>query len=296
MAALAVGVFIIVRLAPGGPAAVLLGPDYWTAEREAELNQRLGLDEPLPFQVVLGTAAVARGELGFSYFHRRPVVDVVLERVGPTMVLGTLAWIVSTTAGAAIGTLAGFRRGAAARALITLSLVGVSIPAFWLGIVLIVVFAAWMRLLPSAGLGEGAADQARHIVLPMLTLAIPHAATLALYTRTAIGEVLAADHVRTARAKGLRERIIAVRHVLRNASIPISTMAGLQLVHLLEGSVVVESVFAWPGIGHLTLTSVTQRDYPVLLAISLLVGAIVLVSSFMTDVVQRRLDPRLGYA
>ncbi len=301
LALLALGTFAVLRAAPGGPAPVLLGTDYWSPEREAELNRTLGLDQPLPVQLWLWGRAILAGDLGYSYFHRRPAGDVVAERITPTLVLGLVAWAISLVLGVGLGTVAAHRQGGLLdRAISALGVLALSTPTFWLGIVLIVIFAAWLNVLPSAGLvtignEDSLADKAWHIILPALTLAAAHGASLVLYTRAAVLDVLGADFVRTAHAKGLSGRLVALRHVLRNAAIPIATIAGLNLAHLLEGSVIVETVFAWPGIGHLTVSSVARRDYPVLMVIALVVGAVVVATSFLTDLVYRWLDPRLGY-
>lgn len=299
---LAIGSFAVVQSAPGGPAAVLLGPDYYTPEREAEINRTLGLDQPLPVRLVRWLVALASGDLGYSYFHKRAAVDVVGERVTPTFVLGGGAWLLSVLVSVGFGCWAALRRGCRLdRAISAVAVAGMSIPTFWLGILLIVVFAAWLNLLPSAGLAtvgqeHSLLDKAQHLVLPLVTLAIAHGASLLLYARAAMVEVMDRDFVRTARAKGLSERVVVVRHMLRNAAIPIATVAGLNLAHLLEGSLIVETVFAWPGIGHLAVSSVTRRDYPVLMVLALLIGAIVVVANLVTDIVYRWLDPRLEYA
>ncbi len=299
---LAVGTFFMLRAAPGGPAQVLLGQDRYTPELEAQLNRRLGLDRPLPVQLVRWLGLVARGDLGQSYFHRRPAVDVVRERLPATVVLGGGSFLVALLVGIGGGVWAAARRGGRIDRLIGgLAVVAVSTPAFWLGIGLIVVFAAWLRVLPSSGVApvglEGDLPQRlRHLVLPLTTLAAGQAASLALYTRAALLETLGADYTRTARAMGASERRILWGHALRNAAIPIATQAGLALPHVIEGSVIVETVFSWPGIGQLTVASVGRRDYPILLTITLLVGLGVLLSSFLTDLVYHWLDPRIGYA
>ena len=301
LALLALGAFAVLHAAPGGPAVVLIGQDYWSAEREAELNRALGLDQPLPIQLWRWGTAIVSGDLGYSYFHRRPASDVVAERIVPTAVLGISAWLVSLVLGIGLGAYAAHRRGQLAdRIISSLEVLALSMPSFWVGILLIVVFAAWLNILPSAGLvsignEDSLADKLRHLLLPMVTLAIGHGASLALYARAAVLDVLGQDFVRTAHAKGLAGRMVAWRHVLRNAAIPIATIAGLNLVHLLEGSVVVETVFAWPGIGHLTVSSVARRDYPVLMVLAMVVGVVVVAGSFLTDVVYRWLDPRLSY-
>jgi peptide/nickel transport system permease protein len=211
------------------------------------------------------------------------------------------AWLFSLVFGVALGAVAAHRRGQLLDRVISgLGVLAMSMPSFWIGILMIVVFAAWLNVLPSAGLvsignEDSLTDKLQHLILPMLTLAAGHGASLALYTRAAVLDLLGQDFVRTAHAKGLAGRMVAFRHVLRNAAIPIATIAGLNLVHLLEGSVVVETVFAWPGIGHLTVSSVARRDYPVLMVLALVVGVVVVIGSFLTDVAYRWLDPRLGY-
>lgn len=298
---LAAGAFAVIRSAPGGPAAVLLGPDYYTPEREASINRTLGLDQPLPIQFGRWLQALVAGDVGHSYFHKRAASEVVAERLVPTIVLGAVAWTSSLVIGVGLGAWAALRRGRRIDRIVTsTAILALSTPSFWLGILLIVVFAAWLRILPSAGLvsvgnEDSLADKVWHLALPALTLTAGHAASLALYARAAVVEVVGRDFIRTAHAKGLADRTVAIRHVLRNAAIPIVTIAGLNLAHLLEGSVVVETVFAWPGIGQLTVASVGRRDYPVLMVVALLAGVAVAVASLLTDLAYRWLDPRLGY-
>lgn len=294
-------VFFVVRLAPGGPAQSLLGAEYYTPERAAELNRQLGLDRPLPEQLVRWLTLLVTGDLGYSYFFRRPAIDVVLERLSATALLGGLACLLSVLGGVTLGVCAAMRRGSAADRLIGAGAVGVlATPAFWLGILLIVVFAAWLRLLPSSGVApvgreDDLIERGRHLLLPLLAVAARPIAALTLYTRTAVVETLASDYVRTARAKGLSARRIAYGHALRNAAIPIITLAGLQLPIVVEGSVVIETVFSWPGLGFLTVASVGRRDYPILLVITLLVALVVSAANFLTDVLHRYADPRLDY-
>jgi peptide/nickel transport system permease protein len=299
LAALALATFVAIRLAPGGPALVLLGQDRYTPALEAEVNRRLGLDRPLPEQLARWGALVSRGDFGDSYFYRRPALEVVLERLPASLLLGGLAFLLSLGGGVAAGVWAARRRGTwLDRALGVGAVVALATPAFWLGIVLIVVFAAWLRLLPSSGMapvGREADPLARlpYLALPLLTLAVPHGAAMALFARAAMVEALAADYTRTARAKGLGAGAVAWTHALRNAAVPLVTLAGLHLVHLLEGSIAVETVFAWPGVGQLTAASVARRDYPVLMVLTLLVAVGVLLSSLLTDLAYRRIDPRM---
>lgn len=291
--------FVIVRVAPGGPAQVLLGPDQISPERIAEVNSRLGLNQSIPEQLWRWTEAVAQGDLGSSYFYRMPAVQLVLERLPATLILGGSALLVAILIGVPLGAFAATHRGGWIDRLIRSgTIIVMSVPVFWLGIGLIFLFSARMGWLPSSGtgpiVGEATlAERLRHLALPMLAMALPTAATLALYTRGAVLEVLGRDFMQTARAKGLPEQRLLWGHALRNAAIPVVVQIGLTLPHLLEGSIVVETVFSWPGIGQLTAASVGRRDYPVLLAIVLLVGLGVLLSSLLTDIVQRLIDPRL---
>jgi peptide/nickel transport system permease protein len=293
-------VFLALRAAPGGPAYALLGPDRYTPALASRIDEQLGLDRPLPEQFVRWLGQMTHGELGYSYFHHRPAVAVVLERLPATLELGGLAFLVSLAVGVPVGIWAAVRRGRWADHLLSSGAVAVlSTPSFWLGVGVILVCSAWLRLLPSAGLApigqEGnLLERARHLILPVLTLAASHAAALALYTRAAMVEALLADHTRTARMMGESERAVIWRRALATAAVPIATIAGLTLAHLVEGSIVVETVFAWPGVGQLTVASIPRRDYPILLVISLFVGLMVILANSLADLAYRWLDPRIG--
>jgi len=299
LALLLVLVFLTLRLAPGGPAYALLGPDRYTPARAARIDAQLGLDQPVPEQVRRWVIELAAGELGYSYFHHRPALVVVMERLPATLFLGGLAFLLALGVGIPIGIWAAVRQGRLLDRLLSRAAVLVlATPSFWLGIGLILLCSAWLRLLPSAGWGPvgGNAtlvERLRYLLLPLTTLAASHAATLALYTRTAMLDSLAAEPTRTAQALGVPPRWVIWRHALAPAAIPIATMAGLMLAHFLEGSLVVETVFAWPGIGQLTVASVTRRDYPMLLVVTCFVGAMVLGANLLTDCAARWLDPRL---
>ena len=291
--------FVIVRVAPGGPAQVLLGPDQVSPERIAEVDARLGLDRSIPEQLWRWTESVAQGDLGSSYFYRMPAVQLVIERLPATLILGGSALLLAIVLGIPLGAYAAtHRRGWLDRLIRSGTVIVMSIPVFWLGIGLVFLFSARMGWLPSSGTGPiggevSVTDRLRYLALPMLAMALPTAATFALYTRSAVIGVLHRGYMQTARAKGLPERRLLWGHAFRNAAIPVVVQIGLTLPHLLEGSIVVETVFSWPGIGQLTAASVGRRDYPVLLAIVLLVGFGVLLSSLLTDIVQRMIDPRL---
>lgn len=291
--------FIVVRVAPGGPAQVLLGPDQISPARIAEVDARLGLDRPIPEQLWNWGSSVGQGDLGTSYFYRLPAMDLVMDRLPATLILAGGALLLAILIGVPLGAFAATRQGGWVDTLIrTGTIVVMSVPVFWLGIGLIFLFSARMGWLPSSGTGPAVGDititdRLRHLALPLLAMALPTAATFALYTRSSLSEILRLDYLQTARAKGLHERSVVWRHGFRNAAIPVVVQIGLTLPHLLEGSIVVETVFSWPGIGQLTAASVGRRDYPVLLAIVLLVGLGVLLSSLLTDIAQRLIDPRV---
>jgi peptide/nickel transport system permease protein len=299
IALLAGVVFVAVRAAPGGPAYALLGPDRYTPALAARIDQQLGLDRPLPEQFVRWVGEMAHGELGYSYFHHRPAVGVVLERLPATLQLGGLAFVLSLAVGVPVGVWAAVRRGRIAdRFLSSSAVVVLSTPSFWLGIGLILVCSAQLHLFPSAGQAPIGRDgnlleRLQYLILPLFTMAASHTASLALYTRAAMVEALSADHTRTAKAMGASHARLIWRHALATAAIPIATIAGLNLAHFLEGSLVVETVFAWPGIGQLTVASVTRRDYPVLLIISLIAVVVVVLANLLTDLTYRWLDPRM---
>jgi peptide/nickel transport system permease protein len=298
LAALILAVFLVLRLAPGGPAQVLLGPDRYTPALEERVNHSLGLDRSVPEQAVRWARAVFTGELGTSYFHRRPASQVVLERLGATLILGGLSFGLSLAVGLTVGVIAAARHGSWIDRMLSHGAVAViATPSFWLGIGLILLGSVWLGILPSAGLApigrEGdLGARLRYLILPVLTMAASHAASLALYARSALLEVLSSDFVRTARAMGASPRRVLWRQALSAAAVPIITIAALNLAHFLEGSIVVETVFGWPGIGQLTTASVARRDYPVLLVISLWAGMVVVTASLMADLLTRWLDPR----
>ncbi len=297
-----IGTFGFINLLPGDPVVALLGSASQGIDEQtlALRREELGLNRPLPVQYLDWLGGVVTGSLGRSATTRQPITEALGERFPVTLQLALASFVISLAIALPTGIVAAYRRNSFLdRALSVVALSGVAMPSFWLGILLIVVFAAWLRVLPSAGLvslgyEESLANKAWHPVLPAATLAAAHLASLALYARAAVINVLGEDYVRTARAKGLGERAVAFRHVLRAAAIPIATIAGLSLAHLLEGSIVVETVFAWPGVGHLTVSSVARRDYPVLMVIALLAGTIVVTVNLLTDVAYHWLDPRVG--
>jgi peptide/nickel transport system permease protein len=296
--------FLLLHLAPGDAAQVLAGEaGSATPEYMAELRQRFGLDRPLLLQLVLYVKNVLTLDLGFSFRHNLPVRELIVARLWPTLLLMLTTLVVSVTAGIVLGLLAAARVGSWRDTLISiLALVSYATPLFWVGLMLIVVFSLKLDWLPTSGMETVAAfhegwarvvDIARHLVLPALTLSLFYMALYVRLMRAAVLEQSGMDYVTTARAKGLTETRITLAHVLRNAVLPVVTMAGVQVGSLLGGSVVVESVFAWPGLGLLAFQSLFARDFNLLLGIFLLSACLVVAVNLAVDVVYTLLDPRI---
>ncbi|MDR7421793.1 MAG: ABC transporter permease [Armatimonadota bacterium] len=291
--------FFLIYLTPGDPAAVMLGPDA-TDEDLATLRQIMGLDRPLLVQLGRWYARVLRGDLGYSIFLQRPVLQAIYERLEPTGLLTVLSLLLAIAIGVPAGIAAAVRRNTwVDQASMGVALVGVSVPNFWLGLNLILLFSVYLGLFPVAGyvpLAESAVGTLRTLVLPAVTLGISASALIARMTRSSMLEVLGQDYVRTARAKGNRERRVVYWHALRNAMIPTVTVIGLALGGLLAGAVVTETVFALPGVGRLVISSVLRRDYPVVQGVLMFIAAIYVLVNLLIDVIYVYLDPRVKYA
>jgi peptide/nickel transport system permease protein len=282
--------FLLVSLS-GDPAFILLTPEAGEEQRAA-FRKLYGLDQPLPVQYARYVSHVARGDFGRSFAFNRPAVEVVLERLPATLLLTATAVAVGVGVGMPAGVVAAFKAsGPLDRMVMALVLVGQSVPTFWLGLLMIRVFAVKLRWVPVSGHGT-----ALHLVMPAVALGLYLAALLARLTRSEMLEALAQDYVRTARAKGLSERVVTVAHALKNALLPIVTLIGLQVGALLGGAVVTETVFAWPGIGSLVLDAILRKDYPVVLAAVELVAAGFIVINVALDLLYGYLDPRLRTA
>jgi peptide/nickel transport system permease protein len=280
--------FLLLHLAPGDPAELMLGENA-TPEQVAQLRTRLGLDRPWPEQYARYLGRLVRGDLGQSLLAQRPVLDYVLERMPATGQLALAAVLIAIVAGIPAGLLAAVRRESTLDYSIRgLSLLAQSMPGMWLGLMLITVFAVWLRLLPSIGAGTP-----RHLVLPAITLASYIIGLVVRLTRSSVLDVMFEDYVRVARAKGLAEWSVLGRHVLRNAVVPVVTVLGLQLGALLGGAVVTETVFAWPGLGSLVVQAISQRDYPVVQAVVLLSAVTFVVINLLVDGLNFWLNPRL---
>ncbi len=283
--------FGFVRLLPGDPARLLAGPDATLGEVEL-VRQSLGLDRPLWQQYATYVSQTARFRLGNSSRTGQSVATVIGERFMPTLLLTLVAMLWSTAIGIALGVLSGVRRGRwQDQAGMVLAVSGISFPAFWLGLLLIDLFAVRLHWLPTGG-DEGW----RSFILPSFTLGVAVAAVMARFTRSAFVEVATEDYVRTARMKGVPERWVIWTHTLRNALIPVITMAGLQFGFLLGGSIVIETVFAWPGLGRLLVDSVGYRDYPVIQAEILLFSFEFVVINLAVDMLYAVVNPEIRLA
>jgi peptide/nickel transport system permease protein len=302
--AIIVANFLLVHAAPGDPASVIAG-EAGAADPQflAQLRAQFGLDQPLSTQLWLYISHVAQGDLGVSYRQQRPVAGLILERLSATLLLTGTAFILAVLGGVTLGALAARRVGRTSDSLITVLALGLyATPIFWVGLMLVLVFSVWLDWLPSFGMntvgadlsgGAAVLDTARYLLLPALTLGLFYMAVYARLTRAAMLEVASQDFVRTARAKGVPEGGVQRRHVLRNALLPVITVAGIQAGQLVGGSILVETVFAWPGIGRLAFDALLARDYQILLGVFLATSVLVLVFNLITDLLYAWIDPRV---
>jgi peptide/nickel transport system permease protein len=290
-------VFGLMRMVPGDPAVVVLGYKA-TPESVQAFRQTFHLDERLPHQYLRWLTGVARGDFGLDYRQNEPIGQMILDRLPVTVELTLVAAVCAALIGVPLGLLAGGRRGGAAdRAALAIGLVGISIPDFWLGIMLILLLSLAAGLLPSGGfvpLLESPIENLVHLALPALTLAISRAAVLGRLTRAAVLDAMHRGFVQYARAKGLGETALLVRHVLPNAAIPIVTVLGLQVGYMLGGAIVVESIFTLPGLGRMTLDAVLERNYPVVQSAVLVIGAMFMLVNLATDILYGVIDPRVS--
>jgi len=283
-------VFFFLHIVPGDPVEAMLGESARAVEKE-RLRRELGLDLPLAAQYLKFLKGIATGDLGESYFFRRPVAEVIAERVPATLELAVASLFVAGIIALPLGILAALREGTALDALSMLfALIGVSMPNFWLGPLLIILFSiklGWFPVSGRSGLGS--------LVLPALTLGTALAALLSRMTRSSLLEVLGEEYLTVARAKGLPERRVILKHALRNALIPIVTVLGLQFGALLSGAIITENVFSWPGIGTLLITAVEARDYPLVQGCVLFISIVYVAVNLAVDLLYGFIDPRIRY-
>jgi len=294
----AVVIFLLIRLTPGDPARVLAGEDA-TPEQVRLLRRDMGLEGPLPTQFVRWLGRAVQGDLGRSLFNRFPVRRLIGQHIGPTLMLSAMAITVALCIGIPLGVVSAvYRNSWWDQAGLALAMLGAAVPTFWLGLSLIVVFAVNLGWLPSSGFRpptEGLARSLGYLILPSLTLGVPNSALIIRFVRSSLLEVIATDYVRTARAKGLGERLVIFRHALRNALVPILTVVGLTFAALMGGAVVTETVFAIPGIGQMVVQAVLRRDYPVIQGVTLVVATSYVMINLLVDLLYFVVDPRVKY-
>lgn len=292
-------VFVVLRLTPGGPAVAMLGQQA-SPEAVAQLNHQLGLDQPLYLQYVTWLGNALHGDLGRSAFGNQPVSMLIVQRLTPTLELTVLAFVVALIIGMSAGMLAAIRYNSRIDALSSLlAILGVSTPSFWLAILAVLVFSINLKWLPALGYVDPTTDlgaNLKDMLLPSLTLGVILAAVITRMTRASMLDTLFQDYIRTARAKGLGQSIVLLRHALKNALIPIVTLLGLQLGGLLSGAVIIESIFSLPGNGQLLVTSIFNRDFPVVQGVVVVIAIVFIAVNLVVDVIYASLDPRIRLA
>jgi len=284
-------VFLLLYVAPGDPVQEMVG-ERADAETIARLRKELHLDQPLFKQFTLYTGGVVRGDLGRSYTTNRPIISDIRERFPKTLLLAGTAMLLASALGITIGVLSARNPGGWFDRLgLGLAYLGISFPVYWVGLILILVFAVTVRWLPPSGYGG-----IKYLILPALALGSRSIAFLARVTRSAMLDVLGGEFVRTARAKGLRERAVIVRHALRNALIPIITVLGLDFGYYLTGSILTETIFSWPGIGRYVVNAIARRDLPAISGSVLFLSVVFVLVNLITDLAYAKADPRVAYS
>jgi peptide/nickel transport system permease protein len=290
-------VFVLIRMIPADPIDAMYGAEGLDEARRAALSRSLGLDQPVAIQYLRWLGRALSGDLGYSYRASMPVLDLILQRLPATVFLSLGALFFSVLLAIPLGILSAVKRNSwADLGAMGFAILGISLPQFWSGIMLVLIFAIGLGWLPSIGYVSPLTDPVRflrHLILPAITLGWSLAGVTTRLTRSSLLEELERDYVRTARGKGVRERKVLFIHALRNALIPIVTMIGLQLAFLIGGAVIVEVVFAWPGIGLLVVDSIFARDYPVVQGVILTIAILVVVVNLAVDVVYTMIDPRI---
>lgn len=296
--------FVLIHLAPGDPAEVIAGQmGGATPELLASLRTAYGLDQPLYQQLWIYLSRIIHGDLGYSFFFNAPVADLILQRVPATLLLVMVAISLALVVGTALGVAAARRpNGAVSHIVTVLALAGYAAPVFWTGIMLLILFASILPIFPVSGMRSigsdagpfgQAMDIAHHLVLPAFTLAIIYIAQFSRLSRASMLDVLGSDYIRTARAKGLSETKVVYKHALRNALLPVITIAGLHVANMLAGAVLVETVYNWPGMGRLAFESILRRDHPTILGILFFSALLVILANILTDLSYRLIDPRI---
>jgi len=291
-------VFTLIRLIPGDPASIAIGVDRRLSEEQREnVRKSYGLDQPLPVQYAKWMGHIVRGDLGNSLRTRRPLSEELKLRLPVTLQLAMMAAVIGTIPAVAVGVLAAVKRNSWADYATTIvTLVGISVPNFLLATLLVLCFSFWLKWLPPIGFKKFTVDPVQNIktmIMPAIALGLPLAAVIMRNTRSAVLEVLSQDYVRVARAKGLASNAVLTRHVLRNASIPIITVAGIQFATLLGGTIIIERIFGLPGVGRYIYDAISNRDYPVVQGVTLVISTMFVIISVLVDILYAVSDPRL---
>lgn len=296
--------FMLVHMAPGDAVTAMVGDmGGATPELIATLRAEYGLDQNLFTQLFRYIAKMVRGDLGISFTHHLPVMDLILAHLPATILLVTAVFFLATVIGTVLGIIAAQKPKSLFNHFVTvLSLSGYAAPVFWTGLMMLIAFSYYFPIFPAFGMKtagfkgttlEGIFDVIKHLILPAVTLASVYVAVYSRLARASMLDVLGSDYIRTARSKGLSQRVVVYKHALKNAMLPVVTMAGLQISQLIAGAVVVETVFGWPGIGQLAFNSILRRDHPLLLGILFFSTLMVVVANLITDFAYRILDPRI---
>lgn len=292
--------YAVMALAPGDPTSILMDPKVKPEDME-RIKHNLGLDKPWYVQYFFWFSRLCRGDFGNSFIDGRPVLIIVLERIPNTLLLMSSSFFLILILAIPIGIFQSIRQYSLLDYILTvISFIGISLPNFWLGLMLILLFALKLGWLPSGGMysldfGFSLLDRIKHLILPAITLSVGGIASWSRYQRSSMLEVLRQDYIRTARAKGLKERVVIYKHALRNALIPIITLLGLSLPDLFGGAYITEIIFAWPGMGRLGVQAVFQRDYPVIMGTLLISSILIILGNLLADVIYAYVDPRIRY-
>jgi peptide/nickel transport system permease protein len=275
----------------GGDPVSLMAPDYFSEQDVLDLQRKMGLDQPFHVQYLRYMQQLVQGDLGMSFMQHRPALPIVLERVPATLLLATIALLLTVVIAIPLGVLGAVKRGSLwDRFALVFAMSGKAVPSFWFGVMLILIFSLWLGWLPAFGGGSW-----QHVIMPAITLALANVAIITRIVRSTMIDALGQDYVRTARSKGLAEQVVILGHAFRNASLPAVTVIGLEFGGLLGGSVITETVFAYPGIGYLAIQAIRAKDFPVVLCVVFLIAIFTLAITLLVDILYAVLDPRLTY-
>jgi peptide/nickel transport system permease protein len=296
-------IFFLMHAAPGDPTSIYIRPDIDPIVIE-QMRKNLGLDQPVHIQYVRWLSSFARGDFGFSFSQKRPIIDIIKDTLPNTLLLSSVALVIIFALGVLVGTIQAVRQYSWVDNVATVgAFFFYSMPSFWFGLMLILLLSYKFQLLPASQMtsvnfeflpaSDQWVDRLKHLLMPAMALGIGSAASVARYMRSGMLEQIRQDYVRTARAKGLSERVVIFKHAMRNALIPVITLLGLTLPFLVGGAVLIETIFAWPGMGRLIVTAIFQRDYPVVLAIAFVSSIMVILGSLIADILYSVVDPRV---